>query len=73
MERHEVIAQLRMLKLYGMVGVYDEYCQSTYDRRGRVATFVVDQEYSEGFEGHRCYGNRGVVVLANEWKIVREV
>ena len=24
MERHEVIEQLRMLKLYGMVGVYDE-------------------------------------------------
>ena len=24
MERHEVIDQLRALKLYGMVGVYDE-------------------------------------------------
>ena len=24
MERHEVIAQLRTLKLHGMVGVYDE-------------------------------------------------
>jgi ABC-type multidrug transport system ATPase subunit len=53
-----------------MVGAYDEYGLIAYDRIGRVHTFKVENNYSDGFEAYKGYGAEGIVDFANAWKML---